>query len=98
MEQIRTHSEQPQIRFKTRWKVLTLFEPRLKKFKCLLKIKERLQKNVKYQASDVLTRTIKTIPLSGDSNLVPQPIKINQINSTVKGRIGFTRQFLVPAI
>jgi hypothetical protein len=30
-EQIRTHFEQPQIRFRTKWKILTLFEPQLQK-------------------------------------------------------------------
>jgi hypothetical protein len=31
IEQIRTHFEQPQIRFRTKWKIGTLFEPQLKK-------------------------------------------------------------------
>ncbi len=44
IEQIWTHFEQPQIRFKTKWKIWMLFEPQLKKFKFLLKIKERFQK------------------------------------------------------
>jgi hypothetical protein len=35
------HLEQPQIRFETKWEILTLFEPSLRKFKCLLKIKGR---------------------------------------------------------
>jgi hypothetical protein len=35
IEQIRTHFEQPQIRFRTKWKIWTLFEPQLKKLKCL---------------------------------------------------------------
>jgi hypothetical protein len=35
IEQIQTHFEQPQIRFRTKWKILTLFEPQLKKLKCL---------------------------------------------------------------
>ncbi len=39
IEQIRTHFEQRQKRFKTNRKIWTLFEPQLKKFKCLLKIK-----------------------------------------------------------
>jgi hypothetical protein len=43
IEQIRTHLEQPQKRFETKWKIGTLFEPQLKKFKFLLKIKERFQ-------------------------------------------------------
>jgi hypothetical protein len=30
-----THLEQPQIRFRTKWKIWTLFEPQLKKLKCL---------------------------------------------------------------
>ncbi len=46
IEQIRTHFEQPQKRFKTKWKIWTLFEPQLKKFKCLLKIREQFQKNL----------------------------------------------------
>ncbi len=46
IEQIRTHFEQPHKRFKTKWKIWTLFEPQLKKFKCLLKIKEKFQKNL----------------------------------------------------
>jgi hypothetical protein len=44
IEKIQTHLECPQVRFKTKWKVQTLFEPLLKKFKCLLKLKERLPK------------------------------------------------------
>jgi hypothetical protein len=40
-EPIWTHLEQPQIRFKTKWKIWMLFYPQLTKFKCLLKIKER---------------------------------------------------------
>ncbi len=35
IEQIRTHFEQPQIRFRAEWKIWTLFEPQLKKLKCL---------------------------------------------------------------
>jgi hypothetical protein len=35
IEQIRTHFEQPQIRFRTKWKIWTHFEPQLKKLKCL---------------------------------------------------------------
>jgi hypothetical protein len=35
IEQIWTHFEQPQIRFRTKWKILKLFEPQLKKLKCL---------------------------------------------------------------
>jgi hypothetical protein len=38
IEQILTHFEQPQKRFKTKWRIWTLFEPQPKKFKCLLKI------------------------------------------------------------
>jgi hypothetical protein len=45
IEQIRTHFEQPQKRFKTKWKMWTLFEPQLNKLRCLLKIKERFFKN-----------------------------------------------------
>ncbi len=44
IEQIQTHLEQPQKRFKTKWKIWTLFEPQLKKFKCLLKIKQDFKK------------------------------------------------------
>jgi hypothetical protein len=33
-----THLEQPQLRFETKWKIWTLFEPKHKNFKCLLKI------------------------------------------------------------
>jgi hypothetical protein len=40
IEQIRTHFEQPRKRFKTKWKIWTLFEPQLKILMCLLKIKE----------------------------------------------------------
>ncbi len=46
VEQIRTHFEQPQKRLKTKWKIWSLFEPQLKKFKSLLKIKERFLKNL----------------------------------------------------
>jgi hypothetical protein len=46
IEQIWTHFEQPQKRFETKWKLLTLFEPQLKKFKFLFKIKERFLKNL----------------------------------------------------
>jgi hypothetical protein len=70
IEQIRTHFEQPQKRFKTKWKILTLFEPQLKKFKCLLKIKEKLQKNFNIRR----LMSFKTTPLSGDSNLVTQSL------------------------
>jgi hypothetical protein len=48
-----------------------LFEPQLKKFKCLLKIKERFQINLKRH---VLTKIFKTIPLSGGSKLVIQSL------------------------
>ncbi len=61
IQQIRTHFEQPQSRFITKWKIWTLFEHQLKKFQCLLKIKERFQK-FKYQASHVLTKTFKSKP------------------------------------
>jgi hypothetical protein len=44
IEHIRTHFEQPQKRFKTKWNIWTLLEPLLKKFKWLLKIKERSKK------------------------------------------------------
>ncbi len=44
IERIRTHFEQPQKRFKTKFKIWTLVEPRLKKFKGLLKIKEKFKK------------------------------------------------------
>ncbi len=73
IEKILTHFGQPQKRFKTKWKIWTLLEPQLKKFKCLLKIKERYKK-IKYQASHFLTKTFKTTPLSGDSNLVTQSL------------------------
>jgi hypothetical protein len=43
IEQTQMHVEQPQIRFETKREILMLFEPLLKKFKCLLKIKGRLQ-------------------------------------------------------
>ncbi len=46
IEQIWKHFEQPQIMFETKWKIWTLLEPQLKKFKFLLKIKERFQKNL----------------------------------------------------
>ena len=42
IEQIRTHFEQPQIRFRTKWKIWTLFEPKHRNFKCLLKIEGSL--------------------------------------------------------
>ncbi len=35
IEQILSHFEQPQIRFRTKWKIWMLFEPQLKKLKCL---------------------------------------------------------------
>jgi hypothetical protein len=35
IEQIWTHFEQPQIRFRTKWKIWTLFEPQFKNLKCL---------------------------------------------------------------
>jgi hypothetical protein len=44
IEQIQTHFEQPQIRFRTKWKIWTLFEPKHKNFKCLLKIEGSLLK------------------------------------------------------
>jgi hypothetical protein len=46
IEQIRTHFEQPQIRFRTKLKIWTLFEPKHKNFKCLLKIEGSLSKNL----------------------------------------------------
>jgi hypothetical protein len=36
--QIRTHFEQPQIKFRTKLKIWMLFEPKHKNFECLLKI------------------------------------------------------------
>ncbi len=36
IEQIQTYFEQPQIRFRTKWKIWMLFVPQLKKLKCLL--------------------------------------------------------------
>ncbi len=45
IEQIWTHLEQPQKRFKTKWKIWTLFEPQLKKDKCLWKNKKGLKNN-----------------------------------------------------
>jgi hypothetical protein len=44
IEQIRTHFEQPQIRFRTKCKIWTLFEPKYKNFKCLLKIEGSFKK------------------------------------------------------
>ncbi len=44
IEQIRTHFEQPQIRFRTKWKIWMLFEPKHKNFKCLIKIEGTLLK------------------------------------------------------
>jgi hypothetical protein len=35
IELIQTHFEQSQIRFRTKWKISMLFEPQLKKLKCL---------------------------------------------------------------
>ncbi len=46
IEQIQTHFEQPQKKFVTKWKSWILFEPQLKKFKFLLKIKEIIKKNL----------------------------------------------------
>jgi hypothetical protein len=74
IEQIRTHFEQPQKRYKTKWRKFEIFEPQLKKFKCLLKIKEEFPKTFKIKASHVLTKTFKTTALSGDSNLVIQSL------------------------
>jgi hypothetical protein len=44
--------------------------------KCLLKMKERFQ-TFKYQASHVLTKAFKTVPLSGNSNLVTESPTVN---------------------
>ncbi len=44
IEQIRTHFEQPQKWFETKWKIWTLFEPQLKKLKFLLKLKKDFKK------------------------------------------------------
>ncbi len=43
IEQILTHFEQSQIRFRTKWKIWTLCEPMHKNFKCLLKIEVSLK-------------------------------------------------------
>jgi hypothetical protein len=43
IEQIWTHFEQSQIRFRTKWKIWTLFKPKHKNFKCLLKLKAHLK-------------------------------------------------------
>ncbi len=81
IEQIRTHFEQSKKRFETKWKIWTPFEPQLKKFKFLLKIKN-ISKKFKYQASHVLTKTFKTTPLSGDSNLVTQSLLRSESRNT----------------
>jgi hypothetical protein len=54
--------------------MLTLFEPQQKNLKCLLKIKGSFFKNDKYQASHVIIKPFKTVPLSGFSNLVTQSL------------------------
>jgi hypothetical protein len=50
------------------------FEPQLKKIKCLLKSKERLQKNFDIRRLMSLPRSKKTTPLSGDFSLVTQSL------------------------
>jgi hypothetical protein len=60
---IQTHFEQPQIRFRTKWKIWTLFELKHKNFKCLLKIEGSLKKICLYQASHVHTKPCETTPL-----------------------------------
>ena len=74
IEQMRTHYKQPQFAFETNWRIRTLYEPQHKNLKCLLKIKGTLIKKNYYQASPVLTKLFKTIPLSDDSNLVTQSL------------------------
>ncbi len=44
IEQIRIHFEQPQIRFRTKWKIWTLFEPQLKNLNACNKLKEHFKK------------------------------------------------------
>jgi hypothetical protein len=44
IEQIWMQLEQPEIRFKTKWKIWMIFEPELKKFKWLLQISKDLKK------------------------------------------------------
>ncbi len=44
--QIRAHFEQPQIRFRTKWKIWMLFEPKHKNFKCLIKIEGSRKKTL----------------------------------------------------
>ncbi len=46
IEQVRINFEQPQIRFRTKWKIWTLFAPKHKNFICLLKIEGSLNKNL----------------------------------------------------
>ncbi len=60
--------------FRNNQKMLTLFEPQQKNLKCLLKIKGSFFKNDKYQASHVIIKPFKTVPLSGFSNLVTQSL------------------------
>ncbi len=45
IEQTWMHLEQPRPRLEIKWEILAIFEPQLKKFKCLLKIKGKLFKN-----------------------------------------------------
>jgi hypothetical protein len=37
------HLEQPRPRLEIKWEILAIFEPQLKKFKCLLKVKGKLE-------------------------------------------------------
>ncbi len=46
IEPIRTNFEQPEIRFRPKWKIWTLFEPKHNNFKYLLKIEGSLKKIV----------------------------------------------------
>ncbi len=71
---ISTHLEQPQYGFSKKLKILEFFEPKHKNFHCLLKIEGSIKIFFKYQATPVFTKPFKTIPLSGDSNLVTQSL------------------------
>ncbi len=57
IEQIWMQLEQPEIRFKTKSKIWTIFEPQLKKFKWLLQIskdfKKFLESGISYPNQDL---------------------------------------------
>ncbi len=60
IEQIRTHFEQPQIRFRTKWKIWMLFDPKHKNFElgCFRKCHFGIPRNTEFYTELVLFHVI----------------------------------------